>query len=51
MYRYYQYLNSLSRMTILLKQGNQMNVLGESHVFIMLMTPTCTGKINVFDTI
>jgi hypothetical protein len=48
MYRYYWYLNSLFRMTILPKGGNQMNVLGKSRVLLMLMTPTSTDKINVF---
>jgi hypothetical protein len=51
MHRYYQYLNSLSRMTILLKGRNQMNVLGESRILLLHMTPSSIQKINVFDMI
>jgi hypothetical protein len=49
MHRYYQYLNSLSRMTVLPKGGNQMNVLGESRVLLVLLTPNNIARLNVFD--
>jgi hypothetical protein len=51
MHRYYRYLNSLSRMTVLPKGGNQMNVLGESRVFLLLLAPNSLARINVFDRI
>jgi hypothetical protein len=51
MHRYYRYLNSLSRMTVLPKGGNQMNVLGESRVFLLLLAPNSLARINVFDMI
>jgi hypothetical protein len=51
MHRYYQYLNSLSRMTVLPKGGNQMNVLGESRVLLILLTPNNIARLNVFDMI
>jgi hypothetical protein len=50
MHRYYRYLNSLS-MTVLPKGRNQMNVLGESHVFLLLLAPNSLARINVFDMI
>jgi hypothetical protein len=51
MHRYYRYLNSLSKMTVLPKGGNQMNVLGESRVFLLLLAPNSLACINVFDMI
>jgi hypothetical protein len=51
MHRYYRYLNSLSRMTVLPKGENQMNVLGESRVFLLLLAPNSLARINVFDMI
>jgi hypothetical protein len=51
MHRYYWYLNSLSRMTILPKGRNQMNVLRESRVLLLFLTPNGTARINVFDMI
>jgi hypothetical protein len=51
MHGYYRYLNSLSRMTVLPKGGSQMNVLGESHVLLLLLTPNSTSRLNVFDMI
>jgi hypothetical protein len=51
MHRYYRYLNSLSRMTILPKGGNQMNVLRESRILLLLLTPNSLARINVFDMI
>jgi hypothetical protein len=51
MHRYYRYLNSLSRMTVLPKGGNQMNVLAESRVFLLLLAPNSLARINVFDMI
>jgi hypothetical protein len=51
MHRYYRYLNYLSRMTVLPKGGNQMNVLGESRVLLLLLTPNSTAHINVFDMV
>jgi hypothetical protein len=51
MHRYYRYLNSVSRMTILPKGKNQMNVLEESRVLHLLLTPNNTARLNVFDII
>jgi hypothetical protein len=51
MHRYYRYLNSLSRMIVLPKGRNQMNVLGESRVFLLLLAPNSLARINVFDMI
>jgi hypothetical protein len=51
MHRYYRYLNSLSRMIVLPKGGNQINVLGESCVLLLLLTPNSIGHLNVFDMI
>jgi hypothetical protein len=50
MHRYYRYLNSLSRMTVLPKGGNQMNVLRESRI-LLLLAPNSLACINVFDMI
>jgi hypothetical protein len=50
-HRYYKYLNSLSRMTVLPKGGNQMNVLGESRILLLLLAPNSLACINVFDMI
>jgi hypothetical protein len=47
----HRYLNSLFRMTILPKGGNQMNVLVESRVFLLLLAPNSLARINVFDMI
>jgi hypothetical protein len=38
-------------MTVLLKGGNQMNVLGKSWVFLLLLAPNSLARINVFDMI
>jgi hypothetical protein len=38
-------------MTVLPKGGNQMNVLGESRVFLLLLAPNSLARINVFDMI
>jgi hypothetical protein len=51
MHRYFRYLNSLSRMTVLPKGVNQMNVLGESRIFLLLLAPNSLARINVFDMI
>jgi hypothetical protein len=51
MHRYYSYLNSLSRMTVLPKGGNQINVLGESRILLLLLDPNSLACINVFDMI
>jgi hypothetical protein len=51
MHRYYRYLNSLSRMTVLPKGENQMNVLGESRILLLLLAPNSLARINVFDMI
>jgi hypothetical protein len=50
-HRYYMYLNSLSRMTVLPKGGNQMNVLSESQILLILLAPNSLARINVFDMI
>jgi hypothetical protein len=51
MHRYYRYLNFLSRMTVLPKGGNQMNILGESQILLLLLAPNSLACINVFDMI
>jgi hypothetical protein len=51
MHRCYRYLNSLSRMTVLPKGGNQMNVLGESQILLLLLASNSLARINVFDMI
>jgi hypothetical protein len=51
MHMYYKYLNSLFRLTLLPKGGNQMNLLGESKVLLFFMKPNKKDKINVFDLI
>lgn len=38
-------------MTALPKGGKQMNVLGESCVLLLLLTPNNTARINVFDMV
>jgi hypothetical protein len=38
-------------MTVLSKGGNQMNVLGESRAFLLLLAPNSLTRINVFDMI
>jgi hypothetical protein len=38
-------------MTVLPKGGNQMNVLGSSRVFLLLLAPNSLTRINVFDMI
>jgi hypothetical protein len=38
-------------MTVLPKGGNQMNILGESQVFLLLLAPNSLARINVFDMI
>jgi hypothetical protein len=48
---YYMYLNSLSRMIVLPKGGNQMNILAESKIFLLCMILRSRGKVNVFDMI
>jgi hypothetical protein len=51
MHSYYRYINSLSRMTILPKGGNQMNILRESRILLLLLAPNSLARINVFDMI
>jgi hypothetical protein len=51
MHKYYRYINSLSRMTLIPKGGNQMNILGESKVLLSFMKPSSSESINVFDMI
>jgi hypothetical protein len=51
MHKYYRYINSLSRMTLIPKGGNQMNILGESKVLLSFMKPNSSESINVFDMI
>lgn len=51
MHRHYRYLNSLARMTILPKGGNQMNVLSESRILLLCVTPSGQTRINVFNMI
>jgi hypothetical protein len=51
MHMYYMYLNSLSRMIVLPKGGNQMNVLADNRIFLLCMILRSRGKVNVFDMI
>jgi hypothetical protein len=51
MHKYYRYINSLSRMTLIPKGGNQMNILGESKVLLSFMKPNSSESINIFDMI
>jgi hypothetical protein len=51
MHKYCRYLNSLFRMTLITKGGNQMNILGESKVLLSFMKPTSSERLNVFDII
>jgi hypothetical protein len=51
LHKYYMYLNSLFRMTLIPKGGNQMNILGESKVLLSFMKPNSTESLNVFDMI
>jgi hypothetical protein len=51
LHKYYRYINSLCRMTLIPKGGNQMNILGESKVLISFMKPNSTESLNVFDMI
>jgi hypothetical protein len=51
MHKYYRYINSLCRMTLIPKGGNQMNILGESKVLLSFMKPSSSESINVFDMI
>jgi hypothetical protein len=51
MHRYYRYLNSFSRMIVLPKGRNQMNVLRESRILLLLLAPNSLARINVFDMI
>jgi hypothetical protein len=48
MHQYYRYLNALFRMTLIPKDGNQMNILGESKVLLSFMKPDSSGRLNVF---
>jgi hypothetical protein len=50
-HKYYRYINSLCRMTLIPKGGNQMNILGESKVLLSFMKPNSSERINVFDMI
>jgi hypothetical protein len=51
LHKYYRYINSLCRMTLIPKGGNQMNILGESKVLLSFMKPNSTESLNVFDMI
>jgi hypothetical protein len=51
LHKYYRYINSLCRMTLIPKGGNQMNILGESKVLLSFMKPNSSESINVFDMI
>jgi hypothetical protein len=51
LHKYYRYINSLSRMTLIPKGGNQMNILGESKVLLSFMKPNSSERINVFNMI
>jgi hypothetical protein len=51
MHKYYRYINSLSKMTLIPKGGNQMNILGESKVLLSFMKPNSSESINIFDMI
>jgi hypothetical protein len=48
MHKYYRYLNSLFRMTLIPKGGNQMNILGKSKVLLSFMKPNSSERLNVF---
>jgi hypothetical protein len=48
MHKYYRYLNSLFRMTLIPKGGNQMNILGKSKVLFSFMKPNSSERLNVF---
>jgi hypothetical protein len=51
LHKYYRYINSLCRMTLIPKGGNQMNILGESKVLLSFMKPNISESLNVFDMI
>jgi hypothetical protein len=51
LHKFYRYINSLCRMTLIPKGGNQMNILGESKVLLSIMKPNSSESINVFDMI
>jgi hypothetical protein len=51
LHKYYRYINSLCRMTLIPKGGNQMNILGESKVLLSFMKPNSIESLNVFDMI
>jgi hypothetical protein len=51
LHKFYKYINSLCRMTLIPKGGNQMNILGESKVLLSFMKPNSSESINVFDMI
>jgi hypothetical protein len=51
LHKYYRYINSLCRMTLIPKGGNQMNILGESKVSLSFMKPNSSESLNVFDMI
>jgi hypothetical protein len=51
LHKYYRYINSLCRMTLIPKGGNQMNNLEESKVLLSFMKPNSTESLNVFDMI
>jgi hypothetical protein len=42
---------ALLRMTLLLKGGNQVNVLGDRQTLLFFMQPNKTQRLNVFDLI
>jgi hypothetical protein len=48
LHKYYRFINSLCRMTLIPKGGNQMNILGESKVMLSFMKPNSTESLNVF---
>jgi hypothetical protein len=51
LHKFYRYINSLYRMTLIPKGGNQMNILGESKVLLSFMKPNSSESINIFDMI
>jgi hypothetical protein len=51
LHKYYRYINSLCRMTLIPKGGNQMNILGESKVLLSFMKPNSSESINIFNMI
>jgi hypothetical protein len=51
LHKFYRYINSLCRMTLIPKGGNLMNILGESKVLLSFMKPNSSESINVFDMI